>query len=281
MRYRFYWLAPALALALLLCLLPLPLQAADPDTPKAVIFIDPGHGGSDSGAVYHGAGFTLEEAEVNLDVALLTADRLRERGYAVYLSRETMDQPGGSEDVNGDGQSNNRDGLQSVVDQANAAHADLFLSIHHNGSTNPNAAGSEVYYCADRPFADDSFRFGQLVLDEVLAALARQGYDSPNRGVMDDAVLYSRGAYHGHLFVLGPLRTPNPSAFARPMPTGSERRRWAPKLRATEMPGVLSEALFVSNPYEARLLTQPRIRAALADAFANAVDRYFAPTPGG
>ncbi len=276
MRDRLYWLAPWLALALLLCLLPFPLHAAEPDTPKAVIFIDPGHGGADSGAVYHGATFTLEEAEANLDIALQTADRLRGRGYAVYLSRETMDQPGGSEDVNGDGQSNNRDGLQSVVDQANGVHADLFLSIHHNGSTNSNAAGSEVYYCADRPFADDSFRLGQLVLDEVLAALARQGYDSPNRGVMDDALLYSRGAYHGHLFVLGPVRVPNSNAFTRPAPAGSERRRWAPKLRATEMPGVLSEALFVSNPYEARLLTQPRIRAALADAFANAVDRYFA-----
>ncbi|MFN8472576.1 MAG: N-acetylmuramoyl-L-alanine amidase [Anaerolineae bacterium] len=276
---RVYWPAAVLAAALLVCLWPASVRAyspAEPSAPQPIIFIDPGHGGSDSGAVYHGATFTLEEAEVNLDIALLTADRLRERGYTVYLSRETADQPGGSEDVNGDGQSTNRDGLQSVVDQANAVHADLFLSIHHNGSTNPSAAGSEVYYCADRPFADQSFRFGQLVLDEILSALARQGYDSPNRGVTDDALLYSRGPYHGHLFVLGPVRAPNPSFFARPTPTGGERRRFAPKLRATEMPGVLSEALFVSNPYEARLLTQPRIRAALADAFANAVDRYFA-----
>ncbi|MFN8497648.1 MAG: N-acetylmuramoyl-L-alanine amidase [Anaerolineae bacterium] len=275
---RLYWLAAVAAAALLLSLSVRPARAYEPDepnAPKAVIFIDPGHGGSDSGAVFHGAGFTLEEAEVNLDIALRTADRLREHGYTVYLSRETADQPGGSEDVNGDGQSTNRDGLQSVVDQANAVHADLFLSIHHNGSTNASAAGSEVYYCADRPFADQSFRFGQLVLEEVLAALARQGYDSPDRGVTDDALLYSRGAYRGHLFVLGPLRAPNPSLFARPTPANGERRRFAPKLRATEMPGVLSEALFVSNAYEARLLTQPRIRAALADAFANAVDRYF------
>lgn len=272
MTHRWRWLV---GLLVALCAAPWFISplAAELDQPRAVIFLDPGHGGADSGAAFYGGGFTVVEAEVNLDVALRTAERLRARGYAVTLSRETADQPGGGEDVNGDGRNTSRDGLQAVVDLANAAGADLFLSIHHNGSTNRAAAGSEVYYCADRPFAAESFRFGKLVLDHVLAALWRQGYASPNRGVIDDSLLYNRGGtFRGHLFVLGPLRPPRaaPLAGATPSPFRSP-----PKLRATDMPGVLSEALFVSNPHEAWLLAQPRVRAALADAFADAVDDYF------
>lgn len=269
---RIGWLSGLLVAVVVSLLLAAPLRA-EPDAPRAVVFLDPGHGGGDSGAAFYGNGFTVVEAAVNLDVALRTADRLRERGYAVALSRDTADQPGGSEDVNGDGRATSRDGLQAVVDLANAARADLFLSIHHNGSVNAAAAGSEVYYCADRPFADQSFRFGDLVLSHVLAALQAQGYVSPARGITDDSALYNRGgAFRGHLFVLGPLRAPR---SAPPTATPSPAR-WAPKLRATDMPGVLSEALFVSNPHEAWLLSQPRIRAALADAFADAVDDYFA-----
>ncbi len=267
MTHPIRWLTPFLALALALALAG--PAAADEPAPRARVFLDPGHGGPDPGAVFYGDGFTVREAQVNLRVALLTADRLRARGFEVDLSRETDDQAGGSEDANGDGRVTTRDGLQSVVDEANQSGADLFLSIHHNGSVNRAASGSEVYYCADRPFADASFGFGSLVLNHILAKLQAQGYASYNRGVMDDSVLYTRGAYRGHLFVLGPVRPPRfgvtPSA------------RYAPKLRATEMPGVLSEALFVSNPTEAWLLSQPRIQAALADAFADAVDEYFTP----
>lgn len=257
----------------------MPVAADESKEARAVIFLDPGHGGEDPGAVFHGNGWTVREAEVNLRVALLTADRLRDRGYAVFLSRETDDQAGGSEDANGDGRSTLRDGLQSVVDQAQAVKAGLFLSIHHNGSVNRAAGGSEVYYCADRPFAADSFRFSELVLDNVLAKLRREGYWSYNRGVKDDSVLYTRGERRGHLFVLGPVRSLRPRAEAAdaalpgPAPTG----RSFGKLRATEMPGALSEALFISNPTEAWLLAQPRIHAALADAFADAIDQYFAP----
>ena len=269
MAHPLRWLTPLLLLTLALALVG--PAGADAPAPRARVFLDPGHGGPDPGAVFHGDGFTVEEAQVNLRVALLTAERLRARGFEVALSRETDDQAGGSEDANGDGRVTTRDGLQSVVDEANRSGADLFLSIHHNGSTNRAASGTEVYYCADRPFADASFGFGYLVLNHVRAKLQAQGYTSLNRGVMDDSVLYTRGAYRGHLFVLGPLRAPRPG-FG-PVPSA----RYAPKLRATEMPGVLSEALFVSNPTEAWLLSQPRIHAALADAFADAVDEYFTP----
>lgn len=276
------WLAISILILVFLCWVG-PLAASEPDEPRARIFLDPGHGGPDPGAVFYGAGFIVREAEVNLEVALLTAERLRARGYAVFLSRESHDQAGGSEDSNGDGRVTLRDGLQSVVDQANGVQADLFLSIHHNGSVNRSASGTEVYYCADRPFADASFRFGELVLNNILASLKDQGYVSDNRGVTDDSMLFTRGAFRGHLFVLGPVRSLRsfapPSAPTRPTPSTPSAPRSAPKLRATEMPGVLSEALFVSNPTEAWLLSQPRIHAALADAFTNAIEQYFAPGP--
>jgi N-acetylmuramoyl-L-alanine amidase len=85
------WLRVLVPLILLALLAAAPVGAREQTEPRATIFLDPGHGGPDPGAVYHGAGFTVKEAEVNLNVALMTAARLRAMGFAVSLSRETDD----------------------------------------------------------------------------------------------------------------------------------------------------------------------------------------------
>jgi N-acetylmuramoyl-L-alanine amidase len=68
------------------------------------VFLDPGHGDSDGGAVHRDAQgeVDLREKDVNLAVALKAAELLRARGYRVVLSRETDERPGQGEDVNGD-----------------------------------------------------------------------------------------------------------------------------------------------------------------------------------
>ena len=90
------------------------------------IVIDPGHGGSDPGAVGPNG---LKEAHVNLAVALKVAEKLRKAGVEVKLTRTS--------DVFID--------LQPRCDIANSFGADYFVSIHCNSAGTPEARGTETY----------------------------------------------------------------------------------------------------------------------------------------
>ena len=238
-----------------------PAGAEDKAAAK-IIYINPGHGGGDEGAVHTNAKgvVDLTEARANLGISLKLAEILRAKGYTVLLSREDAgvkeDAP---EDTNGDGRLTNRDGLQRVVDEANDSKADLFISVHNNAATAKSAHGTEVYYCASRTFGAKSKRLARLALAHILEELKSAGYESFNRGVKDDSSLYRN---RGHLFVLGPS-------------TGTSSFRRIVHPRETKMPGILGETLFVSNETESALLKRDDIRAAIARGYAAAVDEYF------
>ncbi|MDO4755650.1 MAG: N-acetylmuramoyl-L-alanine amidase [Parabacteroides sp.] len=94
---------------------------------KAVIVLDPGHGGKDGGAYYN----NIPEKELNLKIAKYCRDALNEySGVEVYLTRETDQYLW----------------LTERVDYAKSKNADLFVSIHLNASTNSSTHGAEVYY---------------------------------------------------------------------------------------------------------------------------------------
>lgn len=97
------------------------------------VFLDPGHGGRDPGAVAGG----VHEADLNLAVAKKAKTLLVARGYQVYMSRSN-------------------DSYVSLLDRskiANEQNADLFISIHVNstGSATTNANGIESYYYEYNP----------------------------------------------------------------------------------------------------------------------------------
>ncbi len=91
------------------------------------IFIDPGHGGTNPGAIGING---LYEAEVNLDVALRVGEILAGRGYDIEYSRT------GNDTVS----------LGGRADMANAWGADYFVSIHCNSNTDPSIGGTETFY---------------------------------------------------------------------------------------------------------------------------------------
>ena len=127
------------------------------------IFIDPGHGGPDPGAVGNG----VTEEYVNLNVSLELARLLRDAGFDVSLYRTTSD-----ENVLAD---KNAD-LRNRANMANTWGADYFISIHTNSSTIPSANGVEAYVYR---LGGTSERLAQSIVNAVSDDLG-----SKNRGVM-------------------------------------------------------------------------------------------------
>ncbi|MFH0915348.1 MAG: N-acetylmuramoyl-L-alanine amidase [bacterium] len=92
-----------------------------------LICVDPGHGGTDTGAI--GATGTLEK-DFNLGIALLLAQSLRDAGLRTIMTRQDDTLPT----------------LQQRAEIANAALASLFVSVHNNAHSDADANGTETFY---------------------------------------------------------------------------------------------------------------------------------------
>lgn len=126
---------------------------------ELIVVIDPGHGGSDPGAV---GPTKLYESHVAWKIACMVADILMQRGITVILTR------------NGD----ERISLDKRVQIANKSGAVLFISIHINSSSNPKATGTEVY-------AYSKASEGNILAGKILNHLV-QAINLPNRGIKYD-----------------------------------------------------------------------------------------------
>ncbi len=116
------------------------------------VVIDPGHGGSDTGAI----GITgLFEKEVNLDVAERLKKMLEEAGAEVVMTRD------------GDRSASNRARLET----ANNSGADVFVSIHANSYHNPDSNGTETFYCSQNSNRDSSKYLAQQLQRELISEL--------------------------------------------------------------------------------------------------------------
>ena len=227
-----------------------PTRAA---TAKRVIALDPGHGGPESGASAYG----LEEKDVNLNIALKLAALLRAQGYEPVLTRDTDRSV--SPLFTGGGYPGLTYDVQARVDIANAAGADLFISIHNNGG-DPGESGTEVWYNRQRTFADRNLALAQLVQDNLLKRIRALGYPAEDRGIKnDDNFRIYRGRPY-NIFVLGP---------------GTGARSHVP----TQMPGVLGESLFISNADDAAMLQRDDTLDAIAAGYRDAIVAYFERFP--
>jgi N-acetylmuramoyl-L-alanine amidase len=228
-----------------------PLPASRPLVLKKVIVIDAGHGGGDPGA--HGLqGF---EKDINLAAAQGLKARLERTGrYKVVMTRDA--------DVYVP--------LESRVRIAQRADADLFISLHADSGTSPGLRGASVYTLSDKASA----RAARFVSKDDWFMKASLGGD---RGVSDI------------LFDLTQRATKNRSAaFAQTLVGRIEGR--APLLRrshrdagfmvllAPDVPAVLLEMGFVSNPEDEMLLRDPTRRGALVNAVGDSIDDYFVET---
>ena len=211
------------------------------------IAIDPGHGGSLDGAVGRDG---TREADLNLDIGLRLARMLEGAGVGVALTRSSdrnVNEP--PLDLTEDGVIDETDELAARPDIANRARADLFVAIHNNSAVNESVGGPSTFYVSERTFGQRSARLARAIQAELVAAL-----DGIRAGAWQP---YDHGALEYPYYVLRDFDPPR-------------------LLRPTQMPGVLSEGLFLSNPRELRLLRQPRVRQALAAAYYRAIAEYLA-----
>jgi len=117
-----------------------------------VIVIDPGHGGSDPGAVGRNG---LQEKVIVLDVGLRVAEKLRAQGAKVVMTRDT--------DV--------FIPLAQRVSIAENAGAEIFVSIHANAHPDPGIGGTETYYYRNKATSTASANLATLSQSELVGAL--------------------------------------------------------------------------------------------------------------
>ena len=101
-----------------------------------MITLDPGHGGTDPGAIGKQG---TKEKDITLKIAMKERDYLLDKGAEVSMTRTN------DKDVYGPDATDAQE-LQARVDAAQANDADLFVSIHCNASTNPNVGGISSYF---------------------------------------------------------------------------------------------------------------------------------------
>lgn len=246
-----------------------PPPSSTPDLP--VVVIDAGHGGDEVGAANHG----VVEKNSNLDMAMRVERLLSETGVRAILTRREDARVASLPSPPPGAFGSTRFDLQRRIDIANDADADIFVSIHSNGSTDPRQNGVEVWYDPNRPFGEENLALAESVLSNVLFELRAFGYDAHDRGVQDDTCFRFRNGRCFALFLLGPPRTTtrqqiidrglDPAALG--FPAGMD----AITTRASEMPGVLVELLFISNATDAAVLNDDAAREAMARGIVRAV----------
>ncbi|MEG6585551.1 N-acetylmuramoyl-L-alanine amidase family protein [Dendrosporobacter sp. 1207_IL3150] len=182
-----------------------------------IICLDPGHGGSDPGAI--GPSGTMEK-DNTLAVSLLLKEKLEANGATVIMTRET------DQDVAYPNASSS-DELGARVNTANDANADIFLSIHNDSFTSITAAGTTTFHYGD----DESIQLAAQVQKCLVEEL----------GTKD------RGSRFASFYAI----------------------------RYTNMPAVLIETAFISNPEEELLLASTDGRSKAAESIFNGIVKYF------
>lgn len=214
------------------------------------IVIDAGHGGHDSGALGPGG---IEEKDVVLDVALRLGALLKQRlGADVIYTRDN----------------DTFIPLETRTAIANKAQADLFISIHANSSSDPAVRGVEVYYLNFTTSADalevaarENAVSDQSIhqLSELVRKIALQDKISESREFAADV---DQSLYAG-------LEAGNPGLEDR----GVKKAPFVVLIGAN-MPSILAEISFLTNPESADDLRQPQYRERIAEALYRGVARY-------
>lgn len=223
------------------------------------IVIDPGHGGEDPGA--RGRLGTREK-----DITLTIAQRLKALIDAEPEMRAVL----------------TRDGdfyvpLQTRVDKARRVKADLFVSVHADAFIRPHARGSSVFALSERRATSEAARWlakkeneadlvGGVNIDVKDRYLAQTLLDLSQTATIDHSLRLGNA-------VLGELGKVNTLHKAQ-----VEQASFA-VLKSPDVPSILVETAFISNPEEEKRLNDESYQDQLSRAILGGIKRYFAKHP--
>ena len=228
-----------------------------------IVALDPGHGGEDPGAI--GPGGTREK-----DVVLKVARQLRDRINATQVGGNPMRA------------FLTRDGdffvpLAARVDKARRVQADLFVSIHADAFTTPSARGASVFALSQGGASSSAARW--LANKENEADLiGGVNVGSQDRHVQRALLDMSTTAQINDSLKLGSVLLGEIGGMARLHKPRVEQAGFA-VLKAPDIPSVLVETAFISNPEEEAKLRSAAYQEQLADALMRGIVRYFAKNP--
>jgi len=224
-----------------------------------IVAVDPGHGGEDPGAI----GPTgLREKDAVLAIARALRDELnKDRNLRVMLTR------------NGD----YFVPLHERVRKARRVQADLFVSIHADAFIRPEARGASVFALSARGATSAAARWmaerenradvvGGMNLDVADAQVMRAMLDMSTTAQIKDSLKLAREV----LFRIGRVGTLHKREV--------EQAGFA-VLKAPDIPSILIETAFISNPQEEKKLRDAAFRGELVQAIATGIRRYFARNP--
>jgi len=232
---------------------------AKKDMRQITIAIDAGHGGEDPGA--RGANGSHEK-----HITLAIAKKLKER----------IDNEPGMQAVL------TRDGdyfipLHGRVVKARKYQADLFVSIHADAFTNPAARGSSVFALSERGATSAGARYlakkenesdliGGVSLDDKDPVLARTLLDLSQTATINDSLKLGK-AVLGHIGEINKLHKSH-----------VEQAGFA-VLKSPDIPSILVETAFISNPEEERKLNDDAYQDKLVNSILSGIKKYFATNP--
>jgi N-acetylmuramoyl-L-alanine amidase len=223
------------------------------------IVLDPGHGGEDPGAIGRGGSY---EKHVTLSVAR----RLKEKIDATPNMRSVL----------------TRDGdffipLNQRVQKARRVQADLFVSVHADAFIKPTARGSSVFVLSENGASSSAARWlankensadlvGGVNLGVKDPYLARTLLDLSQTATINDSLKLGKDVL-GELGRINTLHKPH-----------VEQAGFA-VLKAPDIPSILIETAFISNPEEEKRLNDEAYQEQMAEAILRGIRRYFAKNP--
>jgi len=226
-------------------------QPAAPQTGFRTIVIDPGHGGSEIGAVGPSG---LTEKEITLDIANRLNDLIVGRlGLDVRMTRDRdVDRP-----------------LEERTAFANNLKADLFISIHANSYRGRGVRGAETFFLSDRATDDDARRVAAIENN----ALGLQGPASSDDGLQMLLWDMAQTAHLQESAVLAEMIQSHLNSLGGTTDRGIKQAPFR-VLKGADMPAVLVEVGFLSNPEEERMLADAGYRQRIADMLFTSVSEY-------
>jgi len=224
-----------------------------------VIALDPGHGGEDPGAIGPSG---LREKDVVLAIAMQLRDRINANpSMRAMLTRDSdFFVP-----------------LHERVKKARRVQADLFVSIHADAFLNPEARGASVFALSQSGASSSTARWmanRENAADLVGGVNVTVKDETVMRAILDMSTtaqikdsLKLGGEVLGQIGKVGKLHK------------GSVEQAGFAVLKAPDIPSILVESAFISNPGEEAKLRDPEYRAQLVEALTTGIQRYFARNP--